>query len=247
MAVAVGLEIINLPKAFGIVLGVGGSAVMLNLGGKGQRAQNMGLGLVVLGLGLLCGAAAVLQQKPLYKKFGPATMTAYSFLASSGFFGLTCAVLYHEPSDWSWAWASQTNTLIVLYAVCVCSFINYATMCFANRHLDATVITMYAPVQTVVTGTRPSPFARCEPRTQLGFCAVTIQWFRHGGSPAEMVRDFGGLVLTAVGLWLVARQPKAASSPSGAHERAHEPPATQRARAGGRTRARGSLTPLLSE
>jgi len=168
MAVAVGLEIINLPKAFGIVLGVGGSAVMLNLGGKGQRAENLGLGLVVLGLGLLCGAAAVLQQKPLYKKFGPATMTAYSFLASSGFFGLTCAVFYHEPSDWSWAWASQTNTLIVLYAVCVCSFINYATMCFANRHLDATVITMYAPVQTVVTGTRPSPFARCEATDSAG-------------------------------------------------------------------------------
>ena len=52
-----------------------------------------------------------------------------------------------------------------------------------------------------------------------------------------MVRDFGGLALTAVGLWLVARQPKAASSPSGAHERAHEPPATQRARSPGHSRA----------
>jgi len=75
---------------------------------------------------------------------------------------------------------------------------------------------------------------------------VTIQWFRHGGSPSEMLRDFGGLMLTAVGLWLVARQPKAGSSPSGAHQRAHERLALQRARAG-RTRARGSLTPLLSE
>ena len=75
-------------------------------GSSGGRIDNHG--------GLPPGAAAVLQQKPLYKKFGPATMTAYSFLASSGFFGLTCAVFYHEPSDWSWAWASQTNTLIVL-------------------------------------------------------------------------------------------------------------------------------------
>lgn len=189
MAVLVRLEIINWPKAFGIVLGVGGSAVMLNFGGKGQQhAKNMTLGLIVLAGGLFCGAAAVLQQKPLYRRFGPATMTAYSFLASSCFFGLTSAAFYRESGDYSWAWASQTNVLVVCYAISVCSFINYATMCFANRHLDATLITMYAPVQTVVT--------------------VFIQWVRHGGSPAELLRDCGGMALTAVGLWIVSAQQK---------------------------------------
>lgn len=74
MAVLVRLEIINGPKAIGIVLGVGGSAVMLNLGGQGQQhAENMSLGLVVLAGGLFCGAAAVLQQKPLYTRFGVST------------------------------------------------------------------------------------------------------------------------------------------------------------------------------
>jgi drug/metabolite transporter (DMT)-like permease len=143
MAVLLRLEIINAQKAFGIVLGVGGSAVMLNLGGEAQhRSKNMALGLVVLCIGLLCGAAAVLQQKPLYRKFGPATMTAYSFLASACFFILASAAIYRKGTDYSWVWESQTNVLIVIYAVVVCSFINYATMCYANRHLDATVITM---------------------------------------------------------------------------------------------------------
>lgn len=189
LAVCLRLEIINLQKAFGVALGVGGSAVMLNFSSKGQQhAKNMTLGLLVLAGGLLCGSAAVLQQKPLYKRFGPATMTAYSFLASSGFFSLTSAIFYREWRDYNWAWGTQTNVVVVLYAICVCSFVNYATMCFSNRHLDATLIQMYAPVQTVVT--------------------VAIQWIRHGGSPRELLRDCGGMVLTAVGLWVVSKQQK---------------------------------------
>jgi drug/metabolite transporter (DMT)-like permease len=189
LAVCLRLEIINLQKAFGVALGVGGSAVMLNFSSKGQQhAKNMTLGLLVLAGGLLCGSAAVLQQKPLYKRFGPATMTAYSFLASSGFFSLTSAIFYREWRDYNWAWGTQTNVVVVLYAICVCSFVNYATMCFSNRHLDATLIQMYAPVQTVVT--------------------VAIQWIRHGGSPRELLRDCGGMVLTAVGLWIVSKQQK---------------------------------------
>lgn len=149
-------------------------------------------------------------------------MTAYSFLASTCFFALTCATFYHKEADYNWAWKDQTNLLIVLYAVCVCSFINYATICFANGHLDATVITMYAPVQTVVT--------------------VAIQFVRNGGSPSELLRDCAGMLVTTFGIWLVAKQPKAVG---GRVEKAQQPKWPGEGAEGGKMRIRGALTPLL--
>ena len=143
MAIAVGLEGMSARKAVGIALGVAGACAMLNVGNL-SHAHNAVAGDLVLFGGVLCGAAAVLQQKPLHARFSPVTMTAYSFVASTILFGVVCLFFYRQPADWNWAWGSTDNLLVVCYAIIVCSFVNYATMCFANRHLDGTVITMYA-------------------------------------------------------------------------------------------------------
>eukprot|EP00747_Dinoflagellata_sp_TGD_P181493 gnl/TRDRNA2_/TRDRNA2_35355_c0_seq1.p1 gnl/TRDRNA2_/TRDRNA2_35355_c0~~gnl/TRDRNA2_/TRDRNA2_35355_c0_seq1.p1 ORF type:complete len:374 (-),score=30.08 gnl/TRDRNA2_/TRDRNA2_35355_c0_seq1:65-1186(-) len=179
-AVILGLERISLRKVAGVCLGVAGACCMLDFK-NASDAHNQLLGDLVLAVGICFGAAVVLQQKPLYVRYGPGTITAYSFAVSASLFALICAALYPGAEYWAWITASGYNAFAIAYAVIICSFCNYYLMCFANRHLDATVITMYAPVQPVVT--------------------VLIQWLHKGNVPSIM--DALTLLLTGLGLYLV--------------------------------------------
>ena len=83
----------------------------------------------------------------------------------------------------SWDWILDgDNAIVVAYAVVVCSFVNYYLLCYANRYLDATVVTLYAPVQPVIT--------------------IILQYFWH--HTGVTVLDMVSIVLTGAALVLVS-------------------------------------------
>jgi drug/metabolite transporter (DMT)-like permease len=137
-------------KACGFLLGIGGAVVMAELW-KGGNSKN-GIGVALLTFGTVSSSLYYLLQKPTYHRYEPLTMTAYQYLCGCLCMGLSSLYCTSERAAFEQPGYPGYLTWITLeYAILVASTINYFLMTWANKHIEATMVTVYGLVQPFST------------------------------------------------------------------------------------------------
>jgi drug/metabolite transporter (DMT)-like permease len=142
-------------KLFGIALGVGGLLPLIGISNLvvGADSAREVLGETLLTLNVVTGAAYILLLKPLYRRrYHPLAICAYSYSVAAVCSVLTVAIGRAGPGAVGKYWDISTKEgAVLLYAVFICSALNYAIMTWAFQYMEGTVCALYGGLQPVFT------------------------------------------------------------------------------------------------
>jgi len=142
-------------KLFGIALGVGGLLPLIGISNLvvGADSAREVLGETLLSLNVVTGAAYILLLKPLYRRrYHPLAICAYSYCVAAVCSVLTVAIGRAGPGAAGKYWDISTKEgAVLLYAVFICSALNYAIMTWAFQYMEGTVCALYGGLQPVFT------------------------------------------------------------------------------------------------
>lgn len=228
IAVTLRVERLTLRKGAGISICVGGALLMVgvqHLVGRGQTAahSNTALGALVLLGNTLCSAVYMISQKPLLLRYPPLSLTAWSYGFGALLMGGTSIYYQGEPSVWR---ISGKAVLALSFAVVFNSAAKYSLNSFANKHVSATVVQLWATMATLLTALFAWVLIGTKPQKQyLWGLAIVVGLFmvvldrakepfeaKHGGRPVTGQADNG------------AARGTLASYPTGSGSSAHPGP-----------------------
>ena len=142
-------------KLAGIALGVGGLLPLIGISNLvvGADSAREVLGECFLTLNVLTGAAYILLLKPLYRRhYNALAICAYSYVVAALCSIATVAVGRSGPGASARYWdISSKEGAVLLYAVFVCSALNYAIMTWAFQYMEGTVCALYGGLQPFFT------------------------------------------------------------------------------------------------
>eukprot|EP00941_MAST-03F_sp_MAST-3F-sp1_P000268 g268.t1 len=161
IAVLTGIEKFSCCRFFGVLVAVCGVMTVIIFHSKPKHLHSsdenqldtdstvLFLGCSFLLLGAFGASIQVLSQKPLVKRYPTIFITfiviVIATIACSGMASYFAVTMPNEII------LPKTEIVTLLYSVIVSTCINYGLMCWATRHVDATVINLYTMVQPPAT------------------------------------------------------------------------------------------------
>ena len=139
-------------KAAGVLLGIGGAALMVVLKWQDDSGSNDLLGIFFALMSLLTWAVYLIVTRKVSQRYSALTQMKWVFLASSVVvlpytlteFGTTR--LYGGPVDAEWLMGMAAMLFIVVFATVV----GYFMIPFAMKYLKATTVSVYTNLQPIV-------------------------------------------------------------------------------------------------
>eukprot|EP00039_Didymoeca_costata_P007679 m.102682 g.102682 ORF g.102682 m.102682 type:complete len:343 (+) comp13778_c0_seq6:355-1383(+) len=158
LGVLLGFEKITFLKCFAILVGVGGSVIMVYPVIM-EPSRGDFLGMIFLIAGVCGNAAYLLLMKQTYSVLPPIVMAALQYASACVFTGfsfvpciyhghgkaITHPGVDHDDRDRLMTWVATA------YAIIICSAVNYAFMAAANKFLEASTCGLYGLVQPIAT------------------------------------------------------------------------------------------------
>ena len=136
-------------KVVGILVSIGGAAVIVLVSPNGSAGKNNSLGLAYIIAQKTCvGAYPVLQKHMLRQwAYKPLLLATWAYVIGTTVIGLVVASGFVSPSDWA---ITATGAGAIVYSGLLSSFFNYGTMAWVNARTSPLVVTAFYPLQSVL-------------------------------------------------------------------------------------------------
>ena len=166
-------ESLSVRKIVGVVLSIGGAAIMIWHVPANSNGSNHLLGIALAFLSIIAFSLYLISMRAVARKYSPVTQTkwvfffTFIFMAPIGFHNLDEQKLLSSAWEWS-------GVLCMLYVIIFATFISYILMPFGMRHLNATSVSVYFNVQPIVATLVAIAFGQDSFKPELPLAAVLV-------------------------------------------------------------------------